>query len=213
MLRMNSGRVIVVCLATMVLVSCSGKSRVSAENEGTSSGMSAKKIDKSYKIGVDDNLQVNVWRNPEVSVNAPVRPDGMISVPLIGDVMAGGFTSEEVASSIKNKLSTYIRDPNVTVIVTGLRSHEYLSRIRVTGAVRQPRSAPYRDGMTVLDAILEAGGVNDFAAPNRTKLYRKNGTTMEVIPIKLENILTKGKLETNEELKPGDVITVPERLF
>ena len=122
-------------------------------------------------------------------------------------------TAEEVAASIKQKLSLFIRDPHVTVIVTGLRSHEFISRVRVTGAVRQSKSMAYRDGMTVLDAVLEAGGVSDFAAPNRTKLYRKTPSGVEVIPIKLENILNKGKLDTNEELKPGDIVTVPERLF
>ena len=187
--RKSLWRAIAFFMVAMSLISCAGKPHVAAIDEVASQAL-AKKLE-SYKIGVDDSLQINVWRNPEVSVNAPVRPDGKISVPLIGDVMAGGFTAEEVAASIKEKLSTYIRDPNVTVIVIGLRSHEYISRIRVTGAVRQPRSAPYRDGMTVLDAILEAGGVNDFAAPNRTKLYRKIGVNMEVIPVKLDNILTK----------------------
>jgi polysaccharide export outer membrane protein len=132
---------------------------------------------------------------------------------LIGDVQAGGNTPTQVAAIIKDKLSAYIREPNVTVILTELRSHEFLSRIRVTGAVRTPRSMPYRQGMTVLDVVLEAGGVNDFASPNRTKLYRKEKTKTEIINIDLNDILTKGKLETNVELKPGDVVTVPERLF
>src|ERR1700704_1197372 len=130
-------------------------------------------IDGDYRIGVDDRVQVTVWRNPELSVTAPVRPDGKLSVPIIGDVQAGGRTPSEVAETIKKRLSEYIREPNVVVILTELRSHEFLSRVRVTGAVRTPRSMPHRQGMTVLDAVLEAGGVNDFASPNRTKLYRK----------------------------------------
>jgi polysaccharide biosynthesis/export protein len=142
-----------------------------------------------------------------------VRPDGKISVPLIGDVQAGGNTSTQVSAIIKDKLSAYIREPNVTVILTELRSHEFLSRVRVTGAIRTPRSMPYRQGMTVLDAVLESGGPNDFASPNRTKLYRKNKTKTEIIDIDLSDILTKGKLDTNLELRPGDVLTVPERLF
>ncbi|MBI3546664.1 MAG: polysaccharide biosynthesis/export family protein [Gammaproteobacteria bacterium] len=167
-----------------------------------------------YRIGVDDRLQITVWRNPELSVTSvPVRPDGKISVPLIGDVQAGGNTPTQVGALIKEKLSAYIREPNVAVILTELRSHEYLSRIRVTGAVRTPRSMPYRQGMTVLDAVLEAGGANDFASPNRTKLYRKIKGKTEVIDVDLGSILNKGKLETNIELKPGDVVTVPERLF
>ena len=137
----------------------------------------------------------------------------MISVPLIGDVLAGGKTAPELAAVVKEKLAVYIRDPNVTVIVTELRSHEYLSRVRVTGAVRTPRTAQYRQGMTVVDAVLEAGGLNDFAAPNRTKLYRTVDGKSKVYPIDLGDILNSGKLETNMKLFPGDVIAVPERLF
>ncbi len=166
-----------------------------------------------YRIGVDDRVQVTVWRNPELTVNAPVRPDGRISVPLIGDVEAGGHTPTEVAENIKRQLSAYLREPNVAVIVTELRSHEYLTRVRVTGAVRTPRSMPHRQGMTVLDAILDSGGVNDFASPNRAKVYRRTKEKTEVFDIELGNILNKGRLETNLLLKPGDVVTVPERLF
>jgi polysaccharide export outer membrane protein len=166
-----------------------------------------------YRIGADDRLQISVWRNPELSVTAPVRPDGKISVPLIGDVDAGGHTPTEVAESIKKQLSVYIREPSVAVIVIELRSAEYLSRVRVTGAVRTPKSIPYRQGMTVLDVVLEAGGTNDFASPNNTKLYRKTKDKTQVFDIDLGNILNKGKLETNFPLRPGDVVTVPERLF
>lgn len=166
-----------------------------------------------YRIGVDDVLQVSVWRNPEVSVTVPVRPDGKISVPLIGDVQAGGLVPTEVAASIKEKLSAYIREPNVSVILTQLHSHEFIARVRVVGAVRTPRSMPFRQGMTVLDAVLEAGGINDFAAPDRTRLYRKAKDKNEVIRVQLGDVLTKGSLEENVELRPGDVITVPERLF
>ena len=170
-------------------------------------------IEDTYRIGVDDGLQISVWRNPELSINVPVRPDGMISVPLIGDVRAGGMTPEQVSKVIRDKLAAYIRDPNVTVIVTSLRSHEYLSRIRITGAVRTPKSIPFRRGMTVLDAILEAGGVNDFASANGTKLYRRTKGAARVINIELGDILNKGNLSTNVKLIPGDVLTVPERFF
>lgn len=166
-----------------------------------------------YKIGVDDRVQVSVWRNPELSVTVPVRPDGMISVPLIGDVQAGGLTATEVADLIKKKLSSYIREPSVAVILTELRSHEYLSRVRVTGAVRTPRSIPHRQGMTVLDVVLEAGGANEFAAPNRTKLYRRQKDKTEIFDVDLGDILNKGRLDTNFLLYPGDVVTIPERMF
>src|SRR6267378_4597395 len=99
-----------------------------------------------YRIGVDDRVQVTVWRNPELFVTAPVRPDGKISVPIIGDVEAGGRTPSEVAESIKKQLSEYIREPNVAVILRDLLSSEFLTRVRLAGAVRTPRSMPYRQG-------------------------------------------------------------------
>jgi polysaccharide export outer membrane protein len=168
----------------------------------------------TYRIGVDDQLQVTVWQNPDLSVSVPVRPDGKITVPLIGDVMAGGKTPEEVAAEIKDKLQSYVRDPQVAVILTALRSHEYLSRVRVTGAVRTPVSLPYRQGMTVLDAVLAAGGTTEFAAPDRTELFRegKDGVTTPYA-IRLDKVLQQGDLATNYPVQPGDVVTVPMRAF
>jgi polysaccharide biosynthesis/export protein len=167
----------------------------------------------AYRIGVDDQVQVAVWRNPELGITVPVRPDGMISVPLIGDVLAGGRTPPEVAKDIQDKLSAYVRDPQVAVILTQLRSHEYLSRVRVTGAVRQPVSVPFRPGMTVLDAVLAAGGLTEFAAPDRSELHRKIGDGARTYQVKLDRILNRGDLGTNYPVAPGDVITVPERTF
>ncbi len=173
--------------------------------------LAAESTEDLYRIGVDDQLQVAVWRNPELSVSVPVRPDGRISVPLVGDVLAGGRTPEEVARDIEGQLAAYVRDPKVAVILTELRSHEFLSRVRVTGAVRTPISIPYRQGMTVLDAVLQAGGVSEFAAANRTRLYRREGGDTQALNVRLGAILGSGDLETNLEVRPGDVITVPER--
>lgn len=166
-----------------------------------------------YLIGVDDIVKVSVWKNENMSVTVPVRPDGMISIPLAGDVLAGGLTPNQVAASIRQKLKSYIRDPQVTVILTQLRSHDYLSRVRVTGAVRNPISVPFRQGMTVLDVVLAAGGTTEFASPNGTRLYRKQDGKNHVFKIRLGDILNKGKLKTNIDIVPGDVVTVPERLF
>jgi polysaccharide export outer membrane protein len=168
---------------------------------------------EAYRIGVDDVIRVAVWQNPDLNVTVPVRPDGRISVPLVGDVEAGGRTPEEVSDEIKTALEQYVRNPQVTVIIDQLRSHEYLSRVRVTGAVRTPISVPYRQGMTVLDAVLAAGGTNEFAAPDRTELYRKEGESTRAFAVRLDRILQKGDLESNYPVQPGDVITVPERAF
>jgi len=167
----------------------------------------------TYHIGVDDLVQVSVWRNPELSATVPVRPDGKISLPLVGDVSAAGRTPEDVAADVKQRLATYVRDPQVAVILTELRSNEYLSRVRVTGAVRQPVSITYRQGMTVLDAVLAAGGPNEFAASDRTELYRKDGAGTKQFDVQLGKIMKKGDLATNFPCQPGDIITVPERAF
>ncbi len=167
----------------------------------------------AYRIGVDDVLMVDVWKNPDLSVTVPVRPDGRISIPLVGDIVAGGKEPMLVASEIKKALRKYIREPQVTVILTQLRSHEFISRVRVTGAVNTPSSLPYRQGMTVLDALLQAGGTNEFASANAASLYRSETGVVSQHDIYLSDILHSGQLETNYVLLPGDIITVPERLF
>ncbi len=129
---------------------------------------------KSYKMAVGDQIQINVWKNPELSLSEPIRPDGKISMPLVGEVMAAGLTPEELSAIIEVRLADYVKAPNVTVILTSLQGHAFLSRIRVTGSVTQNLSMPYHQGMTVLDAVLEAGSVDLYANANKTKLHRTN---------------------------------------
>ncbi len=166
-----------------------------------------------YTIGVGDQLSVSVWRNPDISVTVPVRPDGMISVPLIGDIQAAEQEPEKLSAEIKRKLSNYIKNPQVTVVVTDAVSSSFLHRVRVTGAVNQPASLPYNKGMTVMDLVLVSGGLTDFANANATKLYRVGTAGTKIYNIKLEDILEKGDIQTNFLLQPGDIVTVPERLF
>lgn len=167
----------------------------------------------TYHVGVDDVLMVNVWKNPDLSVTVPVRPDGRISIPLVGDVVAGGKEPMIIAAEIKVALEKFIREPQVTVMLTQLRSHEFISRVRVTGAVNSPSSLPYRQGMTVLDAFLQAGGANEFASTNAASLYRSENDAITQYDIYLSDIVHSGRLDTNYVLLPGDIITVPERLF
>ena len=163
-----------------------------------------------YRIGVGDSLNVNVWRNADLSIVVPVRPDGRISVPLAGDVDVGNKTPVEVSAIITERLAVYIRDPYVTVIVTDMGSEQYRNRVRVTGAVNNPVSLPYRQGMTVLDLVLEAGGVTEFANAGKARLYRESG---ENIALHLDRILNRGDMSTNFSLRKGDTITIPERAF
>lgn len=207
---MNHGKRVAAVAATLWLTACAtGGSHLPPPTRDAASPVVA-----AYLIGVDDELQVTVWHNPDLSVSVPVRPDGKITVPLVGDVAAGGRTTDQVSTEIQQKLVQYIRDPQVAVILTALRSHEYLSRVRVTGAVRSPISIPYRQGMTVLDAVLAAGGTTEFAAPDRTELYRHDAAgSTQAYAVSLEKILQQGDLANNYPVQPGDVITVPQRAF
>lgn len=166
-----------------------------------------------YRIGVDDALQISVWRNPELSLSVVVRPDGKISMPLIGDIMAAGSTATQLSETIVKSLSNYVRSPQVTVIVSNPSSSDFQRRVRITGAVNSPQSIPYREGMTVLDLVLLAGGPNDYASANKAKLYRNVNGKVQVFNIKLDDLIHDGDLETNYPLQPSDIVTVPERAF
>ena len=197
-------------LAALILLSaCAGQ----AAKESAPSPLSAMPA-ADYLIGIDDVIQVSIWNHPDLGVTVPVRADGRITIPLMGDVQAGGRRPADVAADASEALSEFIHEPEVTIIVAELRSHEYLSRVRVTGAVRTPVSLPHRQGMTVLDAILAAGGPNEFAAANRSSLHRQldNGArTSYDLPLK--RMLELGDLKANHLLAPGDVIVVPQRIF
>lgn len=166
-----------------------------------------------FRLGSGDVVSVNVWKNPDLSVTVPVRPDGFISVPLVGDILAGGQTPAEIATDTERKLTQYIRTPKVSVIIREIPSAEFQNRVRVVGGVAQPISIQHRDGMTVIDLVLEAGGVNEFASPNSAKLYRTIDGVAREFDIYLNDILANGLLDTNYRLVPGDVITIPERRF
>jgi len=202
---------VAVLSAFLSACSSSGPRLPSNENARLNAGPSV--LVESYRMAVGDRIQINVWKKAELSLSEPIRPDGKISMPLIGDVMAAGQTPEELAAVLENKLSAYIKAPNVTIILTDLQGHAFLSRIRVTGSVAQNISMPYHQGMTVLDAVLEAGSVDLFADANNTKLHRKTKKGPATYDIYLKDILEDGDMRTNILLIPGDVITVPESSF
>ncbi len=166
-----------------------------------------------YRIGIGDTLQIVVWKNPDLGVIVPVRPDGKISAPLVGDITVAGLTPEDISQVITDRLSRFVRTPSVTVIMTELSSTTYISRVRVTGAVEQSISLEHSQGMTILDAVLAAGGPNEFADTEETKLFRRINDETALIPINLNSILVEGNLSDNLLLKPGDTITIPERIF
>jgi len=168
-------------------------------------------VPSDYVIGPGDTLSVFVWQNPELSVSVPVRPDGKISTPLVQDMVAVGKTPSRLAADIETVLSEYIRSPKVNIILTHPASA--LSQVRVIGQVANPSGVPYREGMTVLDAVLHVGGLTPFAAGNRARLLRKTDGREEEIDLDLDDLVRKGDLRENLEVRPGDLIIVPESFF
>ena len=166
---------------------------------------------ESYQIGVGDTVQVHVWRNPELSQSIVVRPDVFISMPLMGDVRAEGKEPEALAAEISTTIGEYIRTPEVTVMVVNPISKEFRNRIRITGQVEQPQSIAFQPGMTVLDLVLIAGGVTDFAAASRAVLHREIDGQYKSFSLDLRAILSDGEMRTNHILQPGDVISVPRK--
>ncbi|MFO7305177.1 MAG: polysaccharide export protein [Gammaproteobacteria bacterium] len=168
-------------------------------------------VSPNYLIGPGDTLQVFVWRNPELTATVPVRPDGKITTPLVQDMVAVGKTPSQLARDIEQVLAEYIRSPQVNVIVTNPVST--FSQVKVIGQVTNPQSLPYREGMRVLDAVLAAGGLGQFAAGNRAKIVRRvNGKEVE-LRVRLDDLINRGDLKHNLELQPGDVLVVPQSFF
>ncbi len=169
-------------------------------------------VSPDYVIGPGDSIQVFVWRSPELTVTVPVRPDGKISTPLVEDLVAVGKTPSQLARDIETRLAEYVRTPQVNVIVVAPANA--FNQIKVIGQVHSPRSIAYRAGMTALDAILETGGLTEFAAANRTVLVRKDTKGVETrTKLRLNDVIKKGRIEANVELKAGDVLIVPESVF
>ena len=198
-------RTLLVSLALAVLAGCSTSALPPAPQK-------AANAEYKYLIGPGDQLNIVVWRNPELSVWVPVRPDGKVSTPLIEDMVAVGKTPSELARDMEAKLAEYIRSPQVNVIVTNPQSS--FSKITVVGQVTNPGAVPYREGMTALDVVLAVGGLAEFAAGNRAKLVRKdaNGKAVER-RLRLDDLLKKGRLKENVNMMPGDVLIVPESFF
>lgn len=168
-------------------------------------------VGPNYLVGPGDTLQIFVWRNPELSSTVPVRPDGKISTPLVEDMTAVGKTPSQLARDMEKVLAEYIRSPQVNVIVAVPVSA--YSQVKVIGQVTTPQSLAYREGMHVLDAVLAVGGLGQYAAGNRAKIVRKQDGKQVEIRVKLEDLINKGNMKHNVELKPGDVLVVPESVF
>jgi polysaccharide export outer membrane protein len=169
---------------------------------------------EKYVIGALDSLTIFVWRNPELGAKVQVRPDGMITTPLITDMKAVGKTPAQLADDIKLVLGKYIDDPRVSVIVDTFQG-TFGQQIRIVGATEKPASLPYRANMTLLDAMIEVGGLSEFAAGDKARLVRhdKSTGTQKEYDLKIARLLKRGDTSANVRLEPGDVIIIPESMF
>ena len=169
---------------------------------------------EDYTIGPLDEITIHVWRNPELGANVQVRPDGRITTPLVSDMPAVGKTPSMLAEDIRLQLSQYITDPLVSVIVNKFAG-TFSQQVRVIGATEKPASLPYRANMTLLDAMIEVGGLSEFASGNRAKLIRFDKETgkQREYALRLGDLLKKGESKANVLLMPGDVIIIPESMF
>ena len=205
--RSLSGPVLLL-MSSLVLAACGGStSQVTADPKAGSD-----EAGDNYMIGAGDVLQVFVWGYEDHTTEVSVRPDGYISTPLVEDMQAAGKTPTQLARSIETALAEFVRSPNVTVIVRQFVG-EYNQQIRVVGQATEPKSLNYRSGMTLLDVMIEVGGLGEFAAGNKAKVVRKEGGREVTINVRLKDLLNRGDMDENIAMKPGDVLIIPESIF
>ncbi len=197
-------------LLVVGLLGCaSGRPAVDA-SEVRSAGNTAPATE--YSIGPGDSVQIFVWDHADLSTSVQVRPDGKISTPLVEDLQAAGKTPTQLARDIEDVLKEYIRTPVVTVIMQGFVG-EGAQQIRVIGQAVSPRALQYRQGMTVLDVLIEVGGLSEFAAGNRATIIRKAAGGEREIRVRLDRLLNDGDIEQNVLMQPGDVLIIPQSFF
>lgn len=188
---------------SLVLGGCATKGPLPPDNPAAAS---------DYLIGPGDSVNIIVWRNPEVSMSVPVRPDGKITTPLVEDLQASGKTSTELARDIEKSLAKFIQQPVVTVVVTGFVG-TYGEQIRVIGQATRPTALPYRRDMSLMDVMIAVGGTTEFAAGNRAKLIRTVDGKQERYNVRLDDLVKDGDISANVQMRPGDVLIIPESYF
>ena len=169
------------------------------------------RIDAPYLVGAGDTLNVIVWRNPELSMVVPVRPDGKITTPLVEDLQASGKTATQIARQVEEVLARYIQNPVVTVVVTTIAGPSQL--VRVIGEAAKPTALPYVEKMTLLDVMIAVGGITDFAAGNKASILRTENGKSYKFGVLLADLIRGGDLAANVEMRPGDVLIIPRSFF
>ena len=170
------------------------------------------RIDTPYLVGPGDTLNVVVWRSPDLSITVPVRPDGKITTPLVEDLQASGKTATQIARQIEQALTRYVQSPVVTVIVTSFAG-PYSQQVRVIGEATKPQALAYREDMTLLDVMIAVGGITDFAAGNKASILRTEGGKSHQFGVRLTDLIRGGNLSANVEMRPGDVLIIPQSFF
>jgi polysaccharide export outer membrane protein len=200
----RSAKVVAALTALVVLAGCAFNRYPPAPSEAATT-------DYSYKIGPLDAVNIIVWRNPELSTTVPVRPDGKISTALVADMQAAGLTPQELSNALQTAMTKYIRDPVVSVVVTTFQGAAS-EQIRIIGEATRPQAIPYRQGMTLLDVMIQVGGLTDFADGNGAVLVRgKEGGKQ--YSVRLKDLLKRGDISANVDVRPGDVLIVPQGWF
>ncbi len=207
-IRWNSSAVISLLFAGLLVGGCSSApttSTIELADEAMSPA-------EDYRIGPGDGLEVFVWEHADLSVEVPVRPDGKISTPLVEDMKAEGKTPSELSDDLEKALSEFVRAPVVSVIVQEFKG-QFSNQIRVVGQAENPQALSYREGITLLDVMIEVGGLTQFAAGNKSKIVRREGATQSEMPVRLSDLMKKGKINNNVAMRPGDVLIIPESVF
>jgi polysaccharide export outer membrane protein len=197
-------------VAALVLAGCASEPEITDAPAANATAAPAETSE--YRIGPGDTLQVFVWNQPELTVTVPVRPDGMISTPLISGVPAEGKTASQLARDLEAALSEFVRNPTVSVMVTGFVG-AYADQIRVVGQASKPQSLPYRANMSLLDVMIAVGGLAEFAAGNRAVIVRMVDGKQTRTTVRLRDLLDKGDISANVNMRPGDVLIIPESRF
>ncbi len=192
--------------AVLILVAAAWAGPASAQEPAKAAGAPGHTPDaREYRIGPEDVLQISVWKNEAVSRTVPVRPDGMISLPLLNDVQAAGFTPMQLREALMKKFAEYDPNPEISVIVQEVRSF----KVSVIGEVVRPGRFDLRSRATVLDVLAQAGGFKEFASRTRIVILRPQGTTMKRVPFNYNKIIAADEAQENLSLQPGDIVLVP----
>lgn len=204
-------RFAIVAAAAALTAACSAVGGEKLE-AAPSTASTAAEASPDYLIGPLDQLEIFVWRAPELSTNVTVRPDGRISTPLVEDMVAAGKTPSKLSVDLEDALREFVKSPEVTVIVSNFSS-TFDQQVRVLGEAQQPIALPYQAGMTVLDVMVSVGGLTEFAAGNKAVLIRGKGADKQSYRVRLDDLLRKGNISANVPVLPGDVILIPESAF